>query len=131
MEFPRRIITSTHFWHIAQYYKKRQGYHHLAKIHVCYVSPRSTREQRAHYLVHQLDSKTKPSKHTHINLLSMSCRRRAQTSYPRQRSGREDYIKHLMSFYRLMEKKEHMADLAEAAKAVLKASLTLKKHSKV
>ena len=45
----------------------------------------------------------------------------------------EEYIKHLMlmSFDRLMEKKEYRADLAEAAKAVLKASLTLKKHSKV
>ena len=43
----------------------------------------------------------------------------------------EEYIKHLMSFDRLMEKKEHRADLAEAAKAVLKASLTLKKHVKV
>ena len=37
---------------------------HPDKIHVCHVSPRSTREQRAHYLVHQLDSKTKLSKHT-------------------------------------------------------------------
>ena len=35
-----------------------------------------------------------------------------------------------MSFDRLMEKKEHKADLAEAAKAVLKASLTQKKHAK-
>jgi len=43
----------------------------------------------------------------------------------------EEYIKHLMSFDRLMEKKEHRADLAEAAKAVLNASLTPKKHSKV
>ena len=43
----------------------------------------------------------------------------------------EEYIKHLMSFNRLMEEKEHRADLAEAAKAVLKVSLTLKKHSKV
>ena len=43
----------------------------------------------------------------------------------------EEYIKHLMSFDHLMEKKEHSADLAEAAKAVLKASLTLKKHAKV
>jgi len=43
----------------------------------------------------------------------------------------EEYIKHLMSFDRLMGKKEYRADLAEAANAVLKASLTLKKHSKV
>jgi hypothetical protein len=43
----------------------------------------------------------------------------------------EEYIKHLMSFDCLMEKKEHRADLAEAAKAVLKASMTLKKHSKL
>ena len=43
----------------------------------------------------------------------------------------EEYIKHLISFDHLMEKKEYRADLAEAAKAVLKASLTLKKHSKV
>jgi hypothetical protein len=44
----------------------------------------------------------------------------------------EEYIKHLMAFDRLMEKKEHKADLvAEAARAVLKASLTLKKHAKV
>ena len=45
---------------------------HPDKIHVCHVSPRSTREQRAHYLVHQLDSKTKQVAH-YINLLSMSC----------------------------------------------------------
>ncbi len=44
---------------------------------------------------------------------------------------REEYIKHLMSFDRLIEKKEHKTDLAEAAKAVLKASLTHKKHAKV
>jgi hypothetical protein len=43
----------------------------------------------------------------------------------------EEYIKHLMSFDHLMEKKEHRADLAEAARAVLKVSLTLKKHAKV
>jgi hypothetical protein len=43
----------------------------------------------------------------------------------------EEYIKHLMSFDRLIKKKEYRADLAEAAKAVLKASLTLKNHSKV
>jgi hypothetical protein len=43
----------------------------------------------------------------------------------------EEYIKHLMSFDCLMEKKEHRADLAEAVNAVLKASLTLKKHTKV
>ena len=43
----------------------------------------------------------------------------------------EEYIKHLMFFDRLMEKKEYRADLADAAKAVLKASLTLKKHTKV
>ena len=43
----------------------------------------------------------------------------------------EEYIKHLMSFDRLMGKKEYRADLAEAANAVLKVSLTLKKHSKV
>ena len=43
----------------------------------------------------------------------------------------EEYIKHLMSFDRLMEKKEHRDDLSDAAKAVLKASLTLEKHTKV
>ncbi len=43
----------------------------------------------------------------------------------------EEYIKHLMSFDRIMEKKEYRADLAEAAKIVLKESLTLKKHYKV
>ena len=43
----------------------------------------------------------------------------------------EEYIKHLMSFDCLMGKKEYRADLAEAANAVLKASLTLKKYSKV
>ncbi len=42
----------------------------------------------------------------------------------------EEYIKHLMAFDRLMEKKDHKADLPEAARAVLKVSLTLKKHSK-
>ncbi len=43
----------------------------------------------------------------------------------------EEYIKHLMAFDCLMEKKDHKADLAEAARAVLKVSLTLKKHAKV
>ncbi len=43
----------------------------------------------------------------------------------------EEYIKHLMAFDRLMEKKDHKADLTEAARAVLKASLTLKKHTNV
>ena len=43
----------------------------------------------------------------------------------------EEYIKHLMAFDHLMEKKEYRADLAKAAKAVLKVSLTLKKHAKV
>jgi hypothetical protein len=43
----------------------------------------------------------------------------------------EEYVKHLMSFHRLMEKKGYRADLADAAKAVLKMGLTLKKHSKV
>jgi hypothetical protein len=47
------------------------------------------------------------------------------------RADREEYIKHLMAFDHLMEKKDHKADLAEAAWAVLKASLTLKKHAKV
>jgi hypothetical protein len=41
----------------------------------------------------------------------------------------EEYIMHLMAFDCIMEKKEHKADLAEAARAVLKASL--KKHAKV
>ena len=43
----------------------------------------------------------------------------------------EEYVKHLMSFDRLLEKKGYGADLADAAKAVLKAGLTLKKHVKV
>jgi hypothetical protein len=43
----------------------------------------------------------------------------------------EEYIKHLMSFDCLMEKKEYKAHLAEATKAVLEASLTHKKHAKV
>jgi len=47
------------------------------------------------------------------------------------RADGEEYIKHFMSFDRLMEKKEYRADLADAAKAVLKAGLTLKKHAKV
>ena len=33
-------------------------------MYKCRVLPRSTSEQKAHYLVHQLDSKTKLSKHT-------------------------------------------------------------------
>jgi len=72
MEFPRKIITSTHSQaHGTVFWEKRQVCHHLAKIHKCPVSPRSTREQRAHYLVHQLDSKTKLSKHT--TLTSYRC----------------------------------------------------------
>jgi hypothetical protein len=46
------------------------------------------------------------------------------------RADGEEYIKHLMAFDRLMENKEHRADLSDAAKAVLKASLTLKKPAK-
>jgi hypothetical protein len=63
MEFPRRTITSSYFWHMAQYCET-DGSLPPSVIHVCHVSPRSTREQRAHYLVHQLDSKTNLSKHT-------------------------------------------------------------------
>jgi len=43
----------------------------------------------------------------------------------------EAYVKHLMFFDHLLEKKGYGSDLADAAKAVLKASLTLKKHTKV
>ncbi len=43
----------------------------------------------------------------------------------------EEYVKHLMSFDQIMEKKGYGADLADTAKAVLKAGLTLKKHTKV
>ena len=43
----------------------------------------------------------------------------------------EEYLKHLMSFDRLQEKKGYGADLADAAKAVLKAGMALKKHLKV
>jgi hypothetical protein len=43
----------------------------------------------------------------------------------------EEYVKYLMSFDRLMEKKGYGADLADTAKAVLKTGLTLKKHTKV
>jgi hypothetical protein len=42
----------------------------------------------------------------------------------------EEYLKHIMSFDRLQEKKGYGADLADAAKAVLKAGMTLKKHLK-
>jgi hypothetical protein len=47
--------------------------------------------------------------------------------------GDDEYVKHLMSFHRFMEKKGYGADLESAAKAVLKVGLTLKlkKHSKV
>ena len=47
------------------------------------------------------------------------------------RADAEEYVKHLMSFNRLMEKKGNTADLESAAKAVLKAGLTLKKYLKV
>ena len=43
----------------------------------------------------------------------------------------EEYVKHLMSFDRLLEKKGYKSDLADAAKAVLKAGMTLKKYLKV
>ena len=43
----------------------------------------------------------------------------------------EEYVKHLMSFDWFMEKKWYGADLENAAKTVLKAGLTLKKHRKV
>jgi hypothetical protein len=75
MEFPLRTITSTYFWHMAQYCKTDGSL-------PCRVSPRSTREQRAHYLVHQLHSKTKLSKHTThqplINVLHCRCPSRSR-----------------------------------------------------
>jgi uncharacterized Fe-S center protein len=40
-------------------------------------------------------------------------------------------VKHLVSFDRLLEKKGYRALLADAAKAVLKAGMTLKKYLKV
>ncbi len=40
-------------------------------------------------------------------------------------------MKHLVSFDRLLEKKGYGALLADAAKAVLKAGMTLKKYLKV
>jgi hypothetical protein len=43
----------------------------------------------------------------------------------------EEYVKHLMSFNWFMQKKGYRADLESSAKAVLKAELTLKRHSKV
>ena len=43
----------------------------------------------------------------------------------------EEYVKHLVSFDRLLEKKGYRALLADAAKAVLKAGMTLKKYLKV
>ena len=43
----------------------------------------------------------------------------------------EEYVKHLMSFNRFMEKKRYGADLENAANAVLKAGLILMKHIKV
>jgi hypothetical protein len=44
---------------------------------------------------------------------------------------REEYVKHLMAFDCILEKKGYASDLVDAAKAVLKVSLTLNKHSKV
>jgi hypothetical protein len=41
----------------------------------------------------------------------------------------EEYVKHLMSFNRFMEKKGYRANLESAATAVLKAGLTLKKEA--
>jgi hypothetical protein len=48
--------------------------HHLAKKCVCHVLPQRTREQLTHYLVHQLDSKTKLVSTLHITFLLMSCK---------------------------------------------------------
>jgi hypothetical protein len=43
----------------------------------------------------------------------------------------EEYVKHLMSFNWFMQKKRYRADPESSTKAVLKAELTLKRHSKV
>ena len=43
----------------------------------------------------------------------------------------EEYVKHLMSSDGLLEKKGFGSDLADAAKAFLKAGMTLKKYLKV
>ena len=44
------------------------------------------------------------------------------------RADADEYVKHLMTFDRLLDKKGCGADLADAAKAVLKVGMTLKKH---
>ena len=65
MEFPHRITTSTHFWQPAQNYESSGKFATTSLRYMCVVFlSRSTREQRAHFLVHQLDSKTNLSKHT-------------------------------------------------------------------
>jgi hypothetical protein len=46
------------------------------------------------------------------------------------RADADEYVKHLMTFDRLLDKKGCGADLADAAKAVLKVGMTLKKHLK-
>jgi hypothetical protein len=46
------------------------------------------------------------------------------------RGGGEEYVKHLMSFFRFMEKKGYEADLKAAAKVTLSATTALKKLTK-
>jgi hypothetical protein len=43
---------------------------------------------------------------------------------------KEEYVKHLMSFFQFMEKKGYKADLKAAAKVTLSATTALKKLSK-
>ncbi len=45
-------------------------------------------------------------------------------------ADREEYVKHLMSFFRFMEKKGYKADLKAAAKVTLSATTALKKLTK-
>ncbi len=46
------------------------------------------------------------------------------------RADREEYLKHLMSFFRLMEKKGYKADLEKASQVTLSVITALKKLAK-
>jgi hypothetical protein len=78
MEFPHRYITSTYVplrtWHTIMRSDERQfATTYNSSLHVCHVALHHTRELRAHYLVHQLDSKPKLVSTIQITLLLMSC----------------------------------------------------------
>ncbi len=82
MEFPRRHITSTRFLAhgTVLWDSRKSSFPPSHKVTCVSHSIHCMREQRAHYLVHQLNSKTKAIVST-LPLLLMSCRKSSRSCH--------------------------------------------------